>query len=158
MSAIKNDYLLNAYATCISGHKIYIVMPLMDGGSLHNIISYKYPSGIKDESIIATIMKDCLEAINVLNENDLFHRDIKAANILLSMDGSVRLGDFGVSSIFKQDCRKNSFVGSYCWMAPEIIKQEGYDIKVDIWSLGITAIEIAEGKPPYHGLSVTEVN
>jgi serine/threonine-protein kinase OSR1/STK39 len=132
MSSIKNEHLLNAYATCISGHKIYIVMPLMDAGSLSSIISFKYTSGIKDECIIATIMKDCLEAIKELNEHDLFHRDIKAANILLSMDGTVRLGDFGVSSIFKKDCRKNSFVGSYCWMAPEIIKQEGYDIKVII--------------------------
>jgi serine/threonine-protein kinase OSR1/STK39 len=133
MSSIKNENLLNAHATCISGHKIYIVMPLMDAGSLNNIISYKFPSGIKDESVIATIMKSCIEAISVLNENDLFHRDIKAANILLSMDGTVRLGDFGVSSIFKRDSRKTSFVGSYCWMAPEIIKQEGYDIKVVIF-------------------------
>jgi serine/threonine-protein kinase OSR1/STK39 len=130
MSSIENDHLLNAYATCISGHKIYIVMPLMDAGSLNNIISYKYPSGIKDISIIATIMCDCLEAIKVLNQNDLVHRDIKAANILLSMDGTVSLGDFGVSTIAKGENRRNTFVGSYCWMAPEIIKQEGYDIKV----------------------------
>jgi serine/threonine-protein kinase OSR1/STK39 len=130
MSSIRSDQLLNAYATCISGHKIYIVMPLMDAGSLNNILSFKYPSGVKDVPTIATIMKDCLEAIKVLNDHDLFHRDIKAANILLSMDGTVRLGDFGVSTIYKKDNRRNSFVGSYCWMAPEIIKQEGYDIKV----------------------------
>jgi serine/threonine protein kinase len=104
----------------------------MNAGSLNSIISFKYPSGIKDEVLIATIMKSCLEAIKVLNENDHFHRDIKAANILLSSDGSIRLGDFGVSTIFKKDLRRNSFVGSYCWMAPEIIKQEGYDLKVFI--------------------------
>ena len=130
MSEIQDDTILNSLTICISGHKIFIVMPLMDAGSLQSILSFKYPSGIKDEAIIATILREILKAINILNENDLFHRDIKAANILISMDGTIRLGDFGVSAILKRDCRKNSLVGSYCWMAPEVIKQEGYDTKV----------------------------
>ena len=90
MSEIQDDTILNSHTICISGHKIFIVMPLMDAGSLQSILSFKYPSGIKDEAIIATILREILRAINILNENHLFHRDIKAANIILSMDGTIR--------------------------------------------------------------------
>jgi serine/threonine protein kinase len=130
MSEIQDKSILNSYAICVHGHIIYIVMPLMNAGSLQSIINFKYPMGIKDECIIATIMKEILTAIKLLNENNLFHRDIKSANILLKMDGTIRLGDFGVSAMIKGGCRKHSLVGSYCWMAPEIISQEGYDTKV----------------------------
>ena len=130
MTEIQEKSILNALTICVSGPLIFIIMPLMDAGSLHSIISFKYPSGIKDENIIATILIEILNAIKTLNEHDLFHRDIKAANILLSMDGTIRLGDFGVSSILKCGARRNSLVGSYCWMAPEVIEQEGYDTKV----------------------------
>lgn len=130
MTSLQHENLIKTHATCISGHKIYIVMPLMNIGSLNNVICYKYPNGIKDETIIATIMVNCLLAIKCLNENSLFHRDIKAANILLAKDGTVNLGDFGVAAIIKNDTKKNSFVGSFSWMAPEVITQEGYDSKV----------------------------
>ena len=130
MTEIQESSILNALTICVSGPLIFIVMPLMNAGSLHSIINFKYPSGIKDENIIATVLNEILKAIKTLNEHDLFHRDIKAANILLSMDGTIKLGDFGVSSIFKYGARRNSLVGSYCWMAPEIIGQEGYDTKV----------------------------
>jgi serine/threonine-protein kinase 24/25/MST4 len=157
MSSIQNEHIINAHACFISGTKVYIVMPLMNCGSLQSVLSFKYPKGINDEAIIATIMRCLLDAIIVLNSSDLIHRDIKSANILLSSDGSLKLGDFGVSGIYKAFQRRASFVGSYYWMAPEILKHQSYDIKVDIWSLGITAIEIAEGKPPYYGLSVNQV-
>jgi serine/threonine-protein kinase OSR1/STK39 len=157
MSSIKSEYILHAHAVFRCGHKVFIVMPLMNAGSLNSIISFKYPNGIKDESAIATVMRACLEAIKALNANDLFHRDIKAANILLNTDGSIKLGDFGVSAIFKSFERKTSFVGSAYWMAPEIIKHQSYDIKVDIWSIGITAIEMADGKPPFYGMNMDQV-
>jgi serine/threonine-protein kinase OSR1/STK39 len=131
MTSIQQENLIRTYATCISGHKIYIVMPLMDVGSLHNVITFKYPGGIQDEAVIATIMRDCLLAIKCLNDNNLFHRDIKSANILLSSDGSVKLGDFGVAAIIKNGAKKNSLVGSFSWMAPEVFTHEGYDSKVN---------------------------
>jgi len=130
MSSIKHENLLKTYTTCTSGHKIYIVLPLMSGGSLNHIISYKFPSGIKDICILATILRECLQGLKFLHENNLFHRDIKSGNILLSLDGTVCLGDFGVAAIIKSDTKKNSFVGSYCWMAPEVIAREDYDSKV----------------------------
>lgn len=130
MSKIKHENLLRTFTTCTAGHKIYIVLPLMSGGSLNHIISYKFPSGIKDICIIATILRDCLLGLKCLHGNNLFHRDIKSGNILLAMDGTVCLGDFGVAAILKADSKKNSFVGSYCWMAPEVIARDDYDNKV----------------------------
>lgn len=130
MSRIKNENLLKTYTTCTLGHKIYIVLPIMSGGSLNHIICYKFPFGIKDISIISTILRECLQGLKCLHANNLFHRDIKSGNILLSFDGSVCLGDFGVAAIIKSDTKKNSFVGSYCWMAPEVVAREDYDSKV----------------------------
>ena len=100
-------------------------------------------------------MKYCLETIDCLNNNNLFHRDIKASNILLDKDGSMRLGDYGVSSLIKKE-GNNTFVGSICWMASEIALNLEYTYKIDIWSLGITAIEIANGKAPYKDLSIND--
>jgi serine/threonine protein kinase len=133
MSEIQDSSILNSYAICVHGPIIYIIMPLMNAGSLQSIINFKYPSGIKDECIIATIIKEMLKAIVLLNKNDLFHRDIKSANILLKMDGTIKLGDFGVSAMIKGAGRKHTLVGSYCWMAPEVINSEGYDTKVQLF-------------------------
>ena len=155
MSKIIHPNLINAYAVIIVDCTAYIIMPLMLYGDLSNIISFKYSKGIHDEAIIATIMKYCLEAIVCLNNNNWFHRDVKASNILLDKDGSCCLGDYGVSSIIKEEGNK-TYVGSLCWMAPEIALNLEYTYKIDIWSLGITAIEIANGKPPYKNLSPTE--
>lgn len=132
MSKIKHENLLKTFTTCTSGHKIYIIIPLMNGGSLNHIISYKFPTGIKDICIISTILRECLLGLKCLHDNNLFHRDIKAGNILLSMDGTVCLGDFGVAAILKPESKKNSLVGSFCWMAPEVIATEDYDSKVII--------------------------
>ena len=155
MSKIVHPNLIKAYAVIIVDCTAYIIMPLMLYGDLSNIISFKYSKGIHDEIIIATIMKYCLEAIVCLNDNNWFHSDVKASNILLDKDGSCCLGDYGVSSIIKEEGNK-TYVGSLCWMAPEIALNLEYTYKIDIWSLGITAIEIANGKPPYKNLSPTE--
>ena len=155
MTKIIHPNLVRAYTVISYNQKAYIVMPLLLYGDLSSIISFKFLRGIHDESAIATILKSCLEAIICLNENNWFHRDIKCSNILLDEDGSCLLGDYGVSSIIKEG-GNNTFVGSMYWMAPEVALKQEYSYKIDIWSLGITAVEMGNGKAPYKELSPTE--
>jgi len=130
MSQLDHPNLIKTLQTCTSGHKIFIIMPLMEFGSLNSIINYKFPSGIKDESIIATIMKICLETLDYLHERKYMHRDIKSGNILINGQGVITLGDFGVATKIKNEAKKKSFVGSLNWMPPEVLSNEGYDHKV----------------------------
>jgi len=131
MTALSHENLLKTHEAFISGSTLHIIMPLMNAGSLQNIIQYKYPNGIDDEFTLATILNETLKSLNYLHKNKLIHRDIKAGNILLDMEGNVTIGDFGVATYLKEGRKKNSFVGSFCHMAPEIISSsEGYDCKV----------------------------
>lgn len=126
--------------------KLWIVMEYMGGGSIRDLIQIrKMP-----EPAIAVVFNQILQALDFLHKGRKLHRDIKAANILLSNEGDVKLADFGVAASLESRFKTFTFVGTPFWMAPEVITETGYDEKCDIWSLGITAIEVATGNPPHH--------
>lgn len=105
-------------------------------------------SGIRDEAIIATILRETMLGLQYLHSNEKIHRDIKAGNILMNLAGEVLLADFGVSATMKKGKKHTTVCGSPCWMAPEVMQEHGHDTSADIWSLGITAIELALGEAP----------
>eukprot|EP01120_Amphizonella_sp_Union-15-10_P015059 TRINITY_DN7600_c0_g3_i1.p1 TRINITY_DN7600_c0_g3~~TRINITY_DN7600_c0_g3_i1.p1 ORF type:complete len:551 (+),score=112.38 TRINITY_DN7600_c0_g3_i1:144-1796(+) len=106
---------------------------------------------------IAAILKQLLLGIDYMHSNKKIHRDIKAANLLISHDGTIKVADFSIAGTLSDGQKNSTLVGSPCWMAPEVFREEGYDQSVDIWSVGITAIELAQGHPPFKDLSVYQI-
>jgi serine/threonine kinase 4 len=106
-----------------------------------------------NEYEIASILQGVLKGLDYLHSRKIIHRDVKAGNVLLDHKGNPKLADFGVSAenVHTHSQRK-TFIGSPYWMSPEILTESNYDSKTDIWSLGITAIELAEGNAPYSNI------
>ncbi|KAJ8568320.1 hypothetical protein K7X08_027853 [Anisodus acutangulus] len=153
MSLIDHPNVIKSFCSFVVESYIWVVMPFMAEGSCLHLMKIAYPDGF-EESAICSMLKETLKALEYLHRHGHIHRDVKAGNILLDTNGAVKLGDFGVSAcMFDSGDRqrsRNTFVGTPCWMAPEVLQPgTGYDFKADIWSFGITALELAHGHAPF---------
>jgi serine/threonine-protein kinase OSR1/STK39 len=164
MRSLNHPNLLPLYCSFVHENHLWMVMPYIHGGSVLNIMRFRYPDGL-EEPVIATIMKSVLKALDYLHKHGIIHRDIKAGNVLLDWDGHVMLADFGVAAKLERGgswgnrmISRNTFVGTPCWMAPEVMEPErGYDWRADIWSFGITLLELAHGHAPFARLPPMKV-
>uniref|UniRef100_A0A8C4QVZ9 Myosin IIIA n=1 Tax=Eptatretus burgeri TaxID=7764 RepID=A0A8C4QVZ9_EPTBU len=140
---------------CLSREQLWLVLELCDGGSVAELVKGQLALGERmAEPLIGYILHGALHALQHLHSHGVIHRDIKGSNILLSSQGAVKLVDFGVSAQPSgARVQRNTAVGTPFWMAPEVIACEqqpeySYDNRCDVWSLGITAIELGDGDPP----------
>lgn len=134
----------------VDDNQLWVVMEYMDGGCLTDILE-QFENGLKlNEEQIAFICLETLKALAYIHAKHRIHRDVKSDNVLLNTKGEVKIADFGYAAqLTQQQQKRNTVVGTPYWMAPELIRGHDYGTRVDIWSLGIMLMELAEGEPPY---------
>eukprot|EP00736_Rhodelphis_marinus_P010930 Rmarinus@m.17798 len=145
MTLSQHKNVVRYYDTFYFDHALWIALEYMDGGCLTDVLT----AMTLDEKQISFVCRELLLALEFLHQNNRIHRDIKSDNLLMNQNGDLKVADFGYAvQLTQETAKRTSVVGTPYWMAPELIRGQEYDPKVDIWSLGILAIECAEGEPP----------
>ena len=138
------------YGCFLDGPRVWIVMEFAQGGSVYSLMQSS-PRNCLEEKYVVVIVREVLTGLNYLHKSNVIHRDIKAANVLVTASGKVMICDFGVSALLATtSSKRNTFIGTPYWMAPEVAQPvPAYDTKADIWSLGIMIYEMTKGSPPH---------
>ena len=148
MQHLDHTYVIHYFGSyMVRDEYLYIAMEFCESGSILDLMRVlKRPL---TEPTIRIVVAQVTKGLEYLHSKSFIHRDMKAGNIMTTKSGQCKLGDFGVTGEITRDVQKrHTVIGSPYWMAPEVIREIGYDFKADLWSLGITMIEMAEGEPP----------
>jgi len=149
MKSSAHPNIVTYYDTYVTGNEIWVVMEYMGNGCLTEVLD-QWEFCQMNEGQIAYVCRETLKALAFIHSLHRIHRDIKSDNILLNEVGDVKIADFGYAAqLTQKKALRNTVVGTPYWMAPELIRGQDYGIKVDVWSLGIMLMEMAEGEPPY---------
>ncbi|KAI4317000.1 hypothetical protein L6164_024915 [Bauhinia variegata] len=151
LSKIQHKNIVQFVGACTKPPNLCIVTEYMSGGSMYDLL-HKQKAGLTLPSLLRVAI-DVSEGMNYLHQNDILHRDLKAANLLMDEKGVVKLADFGVARMQDQSGIMTAETGTYRWMAPEVIEHKPYDHKADVFSFGIVLWELLTGKLPYEHLS-----
>ncbi|XP_047273584.1 serine/threonine-protein kinase 10 isoform X2 [Homo sapiens] len=161
LATCDHPYIVKLLGAYYHDGKLWIMIEFCPGGAV-DAIMLELDRGLTEPQI-QVVCRQMLEALNFLHSKRIIHRDLKAGNVLMTLEGDIRLADFGVSAKnLKTLQKRDSFIGTPYWMAPEVVmcetmKDTPYDYKADIWSLGITLIEMAQIEPPHHELNPMRV-
>ncbi|XP_057305082.1 serine/threonine-protein kinase PAK mbt-like [Hydractinia symbiolongicarpus] len=146
MKNYHHSNIVELYDAYLVNEELWVVMEYLEGGALTDIVSY---TKLKEDQI-AYFCKSCLKALEYLHSQGVIHRDIKSDSILMSLNGQVKLSDFGFcAQVSNEVPKRKSLVGTPYWMAPEIISRDSYGTEVDIWSFGIMVMEMIDTEPPF---------
>ncbi|KAG7278212.1 hypothetical protein CRUP_012708 [Coryphaenoides rupestris] len=148
MQQCNSPHVVRYYGSYFKNTDLWIVMEFCAAGSVSDLMRLRGKTLSEHE--VSTVLQSTLKGLEYLHFMRKIHRDIKAGNILLTAEGQAKLADFGVAGQLTDTmAKRNTVIGTPFWMAPEVIQEIGYNCVADVWSLGITAIEMVEGKPPY---------
>ncbi|KAJ3105217.1 Serine/threonine-protein kinase 4 [Phlyctochytrium planicorne] len=151
MNNCESVFVVAFYGSYLKDTHLWIVMEYCAAGSVSDIMNLCRTT--LNEAQVAVVCQYVLQGLAYLHSKRKIHRDIKAGNILINTKGEAKLADFGVAGqLTDAMSKRNTVIGTPFWMAPEVIQEVGYGVSADIWSLGITCIEMADGRPPYHNI------
>eukprot|EP01117_Protostelium_nocturnum_P009447 TRINITY_DN3370_c0_g1_i2.p1 TRINITY_DN3370_c0_g1~~TRINITY_DN3370_c0_g1_i2.p1 ORF type:complete len:781 (+),score=334.70 TRINITY_DN3370_c0_g1_i2:79-2421(+) len=153
LKTCRSPSIVSYFGTCqsVAEKQLWILMDFCGGGSIRTLIETLERTLTEDE--MSFIIMNTLKGLVYLHSSQIIHRDVKAANILVTEEAGVKIADFGVSAQLQKNHKVKDTMGTPLWMAPEVILSKRYDNKCDIWGLGITAIEMADGFPPHYEMS-----